>query len=171
MKLKHLKLVASCFLNHILKTNCKHCAYAHNAKVLSPFFSLASIYNVNKVHNNMFVLILDPCFNSFDYMKALVGKVKAIKMIAKHDVQHNFDALFVGYFLIPQSWYYWPCSNSNLYYSGFNFQNNGCCTCDINTTCLYPIAFMSSSKTTNCQPFTCKKTFEKRFPNFSFVSQ
>lgn len=95
--------------------NYKHCAYAHNAKVLSPFFSFASICNVNKVHNNMFVLILDPCFKSFDYMKALVGKVKAIKMIAKHDVQHNFDALFVGYFLIPQSWYYWPCSNSNLY--------------------------------------------------------
>jgi hypothetical protein len=88
--------------------NFKHCACAHNAKVLSPFLSFASIYNVNKVHNNMFVLMLDPCFKSFDYMKA-------IKMIAEHDVQHNFDALLVGYFLIPQSWHCWPCSNANLY--------------------------------------------------------
>ncbi len=78
--------------------NFKHCACAHNARVLSPFLSFTSIYNVSKVHNNMFVLMLDPCFKSFYYMKALVGKVKAIKMIAKHDVQHNFDALFVGYF-------------------------------------------------------------------------
>ncbi len=78
----------------------------------------------------MFVLMLDLCFKSFDYMKALVGKVKAIKMIAKHDVQHNFDALFVGYFLISQSWYCWPCSNANLYLSGFDFQNNGYFTCD-----------------------------------------
>ncbi len=87
--------------------NCKHCACAHSAKVLFPFLSFASIYNANNVHNNMFVLMLDPCFKSFDYMKAIVGKVKVIKMIAEHDVQHNFDALFAVYFLILQSWYCW----------------------------------------------------------------
>lgn len=46
--------------------------------VLAPFLSFASTYNASKVHN-MLILMLEPCFKSFNLVEPFVRRQKSYK--------------------------------------------------------------------------------------------
>ncbi len=70
----------------------------YNGKIPSKisYIAFTSIYSVGKVHN-VFMLMFDMCFESFDVMKTFVKWAKFIQMVAKYGNKTLMPLLIVAF--------------------------------------------------------------------------